>query len=163
MFFVTEDDPHALDDQFVDMFDALGLKTTSNSGAYHGDGDLRSQAVHADRLTFALESKARFSSSYKNCKPRAGEWVKAMKQLKKFDRSAIRLFLVYRAETGDWAVSIPRDDVSRLESEGIDVGGAAKHVRRKTRDGWQKHHYRLLNMGDWLELYSALEAELTGS
>lgn len=154
MLFVTEDNPRLLDEQFVDEYPALGLRSTANSGAFHGDGDLRAEAVDYNRILFALESKARFSEKHKHCRPYAGEWVKAMEQLTKFHGQVTRLFLVFNAILSEWSISIPAQDAARLEAYGFTIGGTHKTLRPRTGI----IRYRYLSESQWNTLYEQIEA-----
>lgn len=121
MLQVTENNPRALDDQFAEEYPALGLKTTSNSGAFWGDGDLRASAVDYSRMLFAVESKARFRGPQcRKLTPMPFEWDKAMGtattsgQLRRFTPDVTRLFLVYSKPLRTFAVCIPFKDAEQL-------------------------------------------------
>jgi len=113
---VTESDPRSLDAQFIEAYPALLLKETANSGAFWGDGDMRpTDKSLDDRESFAVESKARFRGRLsKSLRPTSPEWRKAMSQLKKFDNTATRLFLVYASKLKTFGVTIPKRDLKRL-------------------------------------------------
>jgi hypothetical protein len=160
--YVSESNPRALDDAFVDAYPALGLKTTANSGAFWGDGDLRAEALDYDRVFFAVESKARFRGPQSSkLTPTPAEWDKAMGtdttpgQLKKFAPGAVRLFLIYARPLRAFSVSIPlrdRDELAGHSSalkEALDRG-AVKTLRRGAIE------YAYYTESQWDAVYDAL-------
>lgn len=155
---VTPSNPRQFDDQFIDLHPALGLKKTSNSGAYWGDGDGRASAKNPG-MTFALESKVRLKSH--RLAPKAGEFAKAFGedgtggQLAKFDSTAIRLFAVYSVPAETYAIQIPENDLEKLEGWGVNVNkGSNSYVRR---DG-TRLYYRHYPWLDWKDLYDNIES-----
>ncbi|RMH18207.1 MAG: hypothetical protein D6698_07435 [Gammaproteobacteria bacterium] len=155
MFHVSERNPRVIDRQFAEAFPALDLKATANSGSFHGDGDLRPRSVRYDRLTFAMESKCRFSSSRKHCRPTSAEWAKAISQLSKFDRTAIKLFLVYNAPMKTWSVNLSLADWEILKQT-YDLSTIHPHFY-KLRHQNKTYEMVEIQSSDWIELYLILE------
>jgi hypothetical protein len=164
MFHVTAEDPRILDEQFALVYPALELVTTLNSGAYHGDGDLRARATDYSKVQFAVESKARFSESYRDCKPKPDEWEKAMGtsdrakrgQLRMRNAGAIRLFLVYNARLRDFAVSMPQEDAKQLAAYGVAAPGKLEKMKRKGQTIYYVHYNRTA----WNALYERIREVL---
>lgn len=121
-FFVPPSKPLLLDKRFCEAHPALGMRPTAGSGSVFGDGDGRPKAIDYTKLQFAMEGKCR-SKRPKHLRPTPKEWIKALDQLKRRNRSAIRLFVVYHHAQGTYAVSLPQDDLVQLKSYGIDVSG----------------------------------------
>lgn len=108
--YIPQSDPERLEEAFVERYPALNLVTTSNSGAFWGDGDARTDAIRHDEMQFAVEGKYR-SASPKHNWPTPAEWRKAKDQLRVRSSEAIRLFVVYRKQANDFQVSIPETDL----------------------------------------------------
>ena len=153
--FIPPGNPALLDEQFVDEYPLLAMRATSGSGSYWGDGDGRPKSIRYDELQFAMEGKVRISG-HTHSRPRPVEWVKALTQLRKRNRSAIRLFVVHDCNTQEFTVSIPEDDVEQLRGYDLTVDGI-KHTF--TRKG-ETYNYLLLDEMDWDELYDELEQRL---
>lgn len=151
-FHIPRNRPDLLDEQFIEYFPALGMRTTSNSGAFWGDGDLREQATDYSLLQFAVETKVRFSERYKHCRPTAAELSKACDQLRVRNRHAIRLVLVHNQVLGRYGVAIPEEDVNVLESQGLIVGGTPRTTR-----GLHPVSYRYLSDTAWESLYDQID------
>lgn len=157
--FVPPNDREVFEHQFIEIHSALGVKATSNSGAYWGDGDARPEAARQGGLTFAVEMKTRQSE---RLTPKPSEYVKACGepggedgQLHKFDGQAIRLFAVFSLESETYAVSTPQVDWKRLVAEtsvGEDVG-QRKELRRRSGPNLS---YRFFEWTDWKDLYDAI-------
>lgn len=125
--YVPTSDPERLESAFVERYPALLLTTTSNSGAFWGDGDARTDAIRHDTLQFAMEGKYR-SANPKHNWPTPAEWRKAKDQLRVRSNEAVRLFAVYRKggrkQQKRLQISIPvKDLVSSIYylSEAIDI------------------------------------------
>lgn len=160
--FVPPNDREQFEESFIDQHPALGLKPTSNSGAYWGDGDARPQAVQENQMTFAVEMKTRKS---KKLTPRASEYAKAFGedgtggQLAKFDSRAFRLLAVYSLEKSTYAVSIPNSDAEplmatlglrdELDNTTVMSLGEERNVRRNG----QRLYYQFFDWMDWKSLY----------
>lgn len=112
--YIPASDPERLEEAFVERYPALLLTTTSNSGAFWGDGDARTDAIRHDTLQFAMEGKYR-SAAPKHNWPTPAEWRKAKDQLRVRSNEAVRLFVVYRKQTQTLQISVPvRDLVSSV-------------------------------------------------
>ena len=169
--YVPRNNPEVFEEEFIKKHAALRMKTTSGSGSYWSDGDGRADAVRHDEMTFALEAKTRWSDEYVNAKPRAREWRKAMGekgdvsrskargQLRKFDRTALRLFAVYYNEDGTYAVSIPERDFNIL-SELIDLEDTIGQRETISSKGYE-YPYLYLPYQPWKKLYGEINAQLT--
>lgn len=152
---VPRSNPRAFETQFIEIHDALGMKETSNSGAFWGDGDGRPEAK-GQPLEFGFEGKVRYKDS--KLKPSAGEMAKAMMQLRKFSPNTIRLFGVYSEPESSYAVSIPEADDSRLraalEAEEEAWGGLPKTISRRSEDDVDYVLYKWLA---WKNLYNDIQ------
>jgi hypothetical protein len=154
---VPRSNPRAFEEQFIDIHEALGMKPTSNSGAFWGDGDGRPKAK-GQPIEFGFEGKVRFKSSKR--KPAAGEMSKAMMQLRKFSSETIRLFGVYSAPDKTYAVSIPNRDDDRLRAalsggEDPEWGGTPKTIRRRSEEDID---YMLYEWLAWKALYNDIQS-----
>lgn len=176
----TQKGPEVFEQAFIEKHGALGLKATSGSGSFWSDGDGRPEAKTSG-LTFAMEAKTRWSDRHTNAKPKAGEWRKAMGeksaksrknyrgQLKKFDGTAIRLFVVYYNEEATYAVSIPEKDFTRLvETVTSKIAFADDctplYGRKETiTSKGETYDYVFLPYRDWKDLYKQIDWHVNGS
>lgn len=156
MFHVPRDNPRIIDDQFVQRYPALGMRTTSNSGAYWGDGDLCPVVTDYGIIQFAMESKVRYTNR-KTLLPSPQEYIKALDQLRKRNAQAIRLFLVYTATYRRFGITLPEYDAKQLEAHGFVVEGESKKIQPK---GGDVLSVRFLDEGSWNKLYNQLKDQL---
>lgn len=143
-FRIQESNPRAIDEQFADKYPALNLIPTSNSGAFWGDGDLRSKTIDYDEVQFAVESKVRFTNKRKHNRATPAEWSKAMPQLSIRNRHSIRLFLTYNNVTDSFTIGIPEKDARQLEGWGVALN-CAEQLILKTK----KEEFKLVLIQDF--------------
>jgi hypothetical protein len=165
---VPRADPRAFETQFIEIHNALGMKETSNSGAYWGDGDGRPVAK-GQPLEFGFEGKVRYKDS--KLTPAAGEMDKAMLQLRKFSPHTLRLFGVYSDVENSYAISIPiADDAMLKEALGLETPGVGdptdmeyeavfgetlQIIHRRSEPDIPYMHYPWLH---WKRLYNEIES-----
>lgn len=159
-FNIPRGNPRLIDTQFADVYPALGLRATVNSGALNGDGDMQPAVINYERPLFAVESKVRYTSH--SVMPKPGEIRKAIQQLKTKTRQAICMMLIHAQPSRQFSVSLSAREM-RLLTGWFDVTSAPLPAPSDhfvlPRRGLVGEPWVLYNEPEWDALYDRIAAE----